>query len=538
MAPPSNDSKAPVDLLVIGGGINGAGIALDAAIRGLSVVLVEKNDWGWGTSSKSSMLAHGGLRYLEQLELGLVHEALQDRELMLQHAPHLVRPLRFLYPLYPHIANRHTVRAGLFVYDMLSYGKSVPQRDHLNREECLQAIPQLNPEGLDGAATYFDAQIRSVERLVAELVWDAKREGADCRNHTEVVRLLVEDGVCVGAELRGPDGAQSSVRASAVLNATGTWVDEVLSRGVQEQHGPLIRKTKGVHLVLPRFLDDALIVRAAQDGRTFFFIPWKEHTLVGTTDTDYEGDSGDAAATAEDVEYLLEAAREYFPEVPLDVVYTYAGVRPLVHESDRPEGHVTRRHVLHDHARDGAKGLWSVQGGKITTYRHLAEEAVSVVCKHLGRSKDARLHPTRDRSLPGGPLIPWAEFRASAVMAAQQEFGIHTSIAQHLVDTYGARWRQVLECGHDSALLKRVQKGRPHLWANIFYAVHEEQAKTVADVMLRRTDLGLAADGNVRTARAVARRMADWLDWDSAQMQSELADYEGAIRVLAIPEVH
>ncbi len=535
MVTPETD---PFDLLVVGGGINGAGIARDAALRGLSVLLVDKNDWGWGTSSKSSMLAHGGLRYLEQFELGLVHEALQDRELMLQHAPHLVRPLRFIYPIYPDVANRRTVRAGLFVYDLLSHGKSVPQRDYLDREECLEAIPQLNPVGLEGGATYFDAQIRSVERLVAELVWDARRAGADCRNHTEMVRLILEEGVCTGAVVRDADGNESTVEARAVVNAAGTWVDDVLARGIKEQHGPLIRKTKGVHLVLPRFLDDALIVRAASDGRTFFFIPWKEHTLVGTTDTDFEGDAGDAAATGEDARYLLDAARSYFPDVPLDIRYTYAGVRPLVHESDRPEGNVTRKHVLHDHRRDGADGLWSVQGGKITTYRHLAEEAVTVVCKHLGRSSEARLHPTRDATLPGGPLVPWTEFRSESIESARLEYALHTDTAQHLVDTYGARWRQVLETdrNQDGAMRRRVEKGRPHLWCEVHYAVHSEQAKTVADVMIRRTDLGLKADGNPHTARAVAKRMADWLSWDTTRTRAELESYEHETRVLRIPD--
>lgn len=529
------DSSDPFDLLVIGGGINGAGIARDAALRGLRVLLVEKNDWGWGTSSKSSMLAHGGLRYLEQFELGLVHEALQDRELLLRHAPHLVRPLRFIYPLYPHVASRRTVRVGLALYDVLSHGKSVPGRQFLNRAECLAAVPGLNPDHLQGGATYYDAQIRSVERLVVELVWDAKRAGADCRNHTAVTKLCTENGVCTGAILEGPDGATTTVDARAVINAAGTWVDDVLARGVQEQHGPLIRKTKGVHLVVPRFLDDAMIVRAASDGRTFFFIPWKHHTIIGTTDTDYAGDAGEARADAHDLQYLLDAARSYFPGVPMEVEYTYAGVRPLVNQEGLTESNVTRRHVLHDHARDHAKGLWSIQGGKITTYRHLAEDAVTTVCRHLGLGQQARLRPTRDGTLPGGPLVEWKGFRRGAVEAAHRDYGLHPDVAAHLVDTYGARWQMVLEHEPDPALRRRITPGRPHLWVELSWAVHEEDAATVGDVMLRRTDLGLTADGNPRVARAVASRLAEWLGWDRGRLKQELERYGDEAAVFTIP---
>ncbi|HEX2066678.1 MAG TPA: glycerol-3-phosphate dehydrogenase/oxidase, partial [Candidatus Thermoplasmatota archaeon] len=286
------------DLLVIGGGINGSAIARDAALRGLSVCIVEGRDWGAGTSAKSSKLAHGGLRYLEQFELGLVHEALRDRERLLRQAPHLVHPLRFAYPIYPEVAARRAVRAGLLLYDLLSHGKSLPRRAYLGRRQALALLPGLEPKGLAGAATFHDAQIQHVERLVVEAIAQAQAHGAVALNHTRVTAILVEGGEgarrAVGVTAVGEDGARRTLRARAIVNATGCWVDEVLG---PLAHGrpPKVRKTKGIHLVLPQFTDVAVMVRH-RDGRSFFILPWQGQSILGTTDTDYDGDP--FAATA------------------------------------------------------------------------------------------------------------------------------------------------------------------------------------------------------------------------------------------------
>jgi len=522
------------DLLVIGGGINGAGIARDAALRGLSVCLVEKNDWGWGTSAKSSKLAHGGLRYLEQFEFGLVHEALQDRERLLRQAPHLVRPLRFLYPIYPHVAARRTVRVGLLLYDVLSHGKSVEGRDHHSVEETLRVAPGLEREGLKGGATYTDGQIQHVERLVAELVVDAAAHGALCLNHARVKEILVGPDDAGTERARGAvvvdgKGREATVRSRATVNAAGPWVDDVLGR-LGAGRPPKVRKTKGVHVLVPRFLDTAVIVKAASDGRTFFIIPWQEHCIIGTTDTDYTGDPGDAVAEPEDVAYLLEEARRYFPDAPLDEVrYTYAGVRALVNEEGLTESNVTRRHILYDHGRkEGLEGLWTLQGGKITTYRSLAEECVDRVATALGRNDVSKAHPTREGTLPGGPLIDWETYRAAAVRTAQADHGLLPRSAEHLVDTYGARWAQVLSSSREAGAVdgaERVRKGLPHLRAEVDFAVREEGARTLGDVMLRRTTMGLARDGAPEVARSVAARMAGLLGWDRRRLAEERRRY-------------
>jgi glycerol-3-phosphate dehydrogenase len=537
---PADLGTRTFDLLVVGGGINGAAIARDAALRGLSVCLVERKDWSWATSSKSSKLAHGGLRYLEQFELGLVHEALQDRERLLEQAPHLVRPLRFLYPIYPHVAARRAVRAGLFLYDLLSHGKSLPKRKYLNRARTMDLAPGLAADGLAGGATYYDAQIQSVERLVVEMVCDARAHGAVCLAHAGATALRIEpDGTlrrATGATLL-VDGQAVDVHARAVVNATGCWVDDTLGP-LAAGKPPKVRKTKGVHVVVPRFCDVALIVKAAHDGRTFFILPWQDACVIGTTDTDYEGDAGDAAADAEDVAYLLDSAARYFPDADLgDIRYTYAGVRALVNEEGVTESNVTRRHILYEHAdHDQVAGLWSLQGGKITTARTLAEECVDRVARFLGRAELAKRHPTRTARYPGGPAEPWTTFRPKAVGEAEAA-GLDAAAAAHLVDTYGARWHQVLECDDTPGARQRLHAAHPHLGCEVAWAVRQEDARDLADVMLRRTTLGLAADGEPDAARVVAERMAALLGWDGAQRERQWRAYLGEVVHLGIPNV-
>jgi glycerol-3-phosphate dehydrogenase len=529
------------DLLVVGGGINGSAIARDAALRGLSVCIVEADDWGGGTTAKSSKLAHGGLRYLELFEFGLVHEALQDRERLLRQAPHLVRPLKFLYPIYPHVVARRTVRVGLLLYDLLSGGKSVPGRGYLRRKETLRLLPGLESRGLVGGATFYDGQVQHVERLVVESVLDAVAHGATALNHTRVVDILVEGSGAgrraAGAVVQDESGGRRTLHARAVVNATGCWVDEVLGP-LAAGKPPKVRKTKGIHVVVPRFTEVAVMVRA-KDGRSFFVLPWQGACIIGTTDTDYAGDPRDAAATADDVAYLLDSASRYFPQAPLDqILYTYAGVRALVNEEGVTESNITRRHLLYDHARrDGVAGLWTLQGGKITTARSLAESCVDRVARFLGRPDAARLHPTRTAAYPGGVgIADWPSFRADAVAQAEGRFQLPPETAAHLVDTYGARWERVLECDVRPQARRPIAPGHPHLFSEVSFAVRQEQARHLADVMIRRTTLGLAGDGNPEAAARVAGWMGDLLGWDGSRQEQELERYRRGMRVFAVPE--
>ncbi len=534
----SGGSGVPFDLLVIGGGINGAAIARDAARRGLSVCIVESRDWGGGTSAKSSKLAHGGLRYLEQFELGLVHEALHERERLLRQAPHLVRPLRFLYPLYPDTAARRTVRIGLWMYDLLSRGKSLPRRRYLSARATTEAAPGLVAEGLAGGATFYDAQIHHVERLITEMFVDARAHGTTARNHTRAdhVEFQREGGRrrVTGVHVEDEAGHMEFLAARAVVNASGCWVDEVLGP-LGEGKPPKVRKTKGIHVVVPRFLDVAVMVRA-KDGRTFFILPWLDHSILGTTDTDYEGDPYDAIAEPAEVAYLQAAARRYFPTAPLDdVQFTYAGVRALVNEAGVSESNVTRRHVIYDHAaRDGIDGLWTLQGGKITTARRLAEESVDRIAKALGQPDAARRHPTRDAAYPGGSHEAWETFRPAAVAAARA-IGLDAACAEHLVDIYGTRWRAVLECDARPEARKRVHPDHPHLCCELSFAVREEQAIHLGDALLRRTDLGMGPEGEPDAALRALDWMADLCRWDRARRDEEWRRYLLEVQQFAVP---
>jgi glycerol-3-phosphate dehydrogenase len=530
------DLARTFDLLVVGGGINGASIARDAALRGLSVLLVERDDWCAGTTSKSSKLAHGGLRYLERFDFALVHEALQDRERLLRHAPHLVRPLRFLYPLYPHVVARRTVRIGLWLYDLLSHGKSLPNRKYLPRDKALQEAPGLAKEGLAGAATFYDAQIHHVERLVAETLWDAKRHGAVCLNRARVEYFDFERQGgrrrVTGAAVTLEDGSEVHVRARATVNATGCWADEVLG-GLAEGKPPKVRLTKGAHIVVPRCSEVALMVRA-KDGRSFFVLPWDEECIIGTTDTAYEGDPAAAVADAADVQYLIESARPYLPDAPLDEVrYTYAGVRALVNQSGVTESNVTRRHILYDHARrDGVDALWTLQGGKITTARTLAQECVDRVARFLGRKDLARRHPTRTTPYPGCPPQAWDSFRPAAVAQAAARVGIES--AEHLVGTYGARWQAILEAGGEAGR-QRIVPESPHLVCEVTHAVREEDARHVGDFMLRRSVLGVSADGTPKAARRVLEHMAALLAWSPQRRDEEWQRYLHEVQQFRVP---
>ncbi|MES2155013.1 MAG: glycerol-3-phosphate dehydrogenase/oxidase [bacterium] len=526
------------DVLVVGGGVNGAAIARDAALRGLSVCLVEMRDWGAGTSAKSSKLAHGGLRYLEQFEFALVHEALQERELLLRQAPHLVRPLRFVYPLYPHVAARRTVRIGLWLYDLLSRGKSLPRRAYLRRDATLALAPALRPADLAGAATFYDGQIRRVERLIVEMVVEARALGAVTLNHTRVdfLEFSREAGRrrVTGARVEDEDGKVWSVRARAVVNASGCWVDEVLGP-LGDGLPPKVRKTKGTHLVVPRFCDVAVMVRN-RDGRSFFVLPWEQHSIVGTTDTDYEGDPYDAVADAADVAYLTNAAREYFPDAPLDrLQYTYAGVRALVNQPGVTESNVTRRHVIYDHARrDDVDGLWTLQGGKITTARRLAQETVDRVARSLGRKAQARTHPTLTTPYIGCPEGAWQDFRANA-LAEASGMGFASATAERLLATYGATWRDVVSCDARPGARRALHMDAPHLGCEVTYAVRSEQALHLGDALLRRTDLGLQHDGNPGPAQAALTWMADLLGWDAKRQAAEWQAYLVEAKQFAIP---
>jgi glycerol-3-phosphate dehydrogenase len=373
------------DVVVIGAGINGAGIARDAAMRGLKVLLIDKGEPGEGTTVASTRLIHGGLRYLEHFEFGLVHESLRERETLLRIAPHLVKPLAITIPIYKQSKRGPLmIRAGMVLYDLLSWGKSLPSHRMLSRGETLKQLPGLNPDGLVGSALYYDAQVEFPERLVMANVRSAREFGAEVRTQTRVTNLTVDHGKVSGVELGGRQFAEGAV----IINAAGPWIDCVLER-VPVKSPKLIGGTKGSHIVVAPFpgaTANALYVEARSDARPIFIIPWNKSYLIGTTDVRFEGDPDEVRCEPWEIDYLLSETNLALPAahlMPDNILHTYSGVRPLPVTSEKDEQSITRRHFIREHPQ--LPNLLSIVGGKLTTYRSLSEECVDVIFRKLGK---------------------------------------------------------------------------------------------------------------------------------------------------------
>lgn len=514
---------------MVGGGIIGTGIARDLARRGLSVALVERADLASGTTSRPTRLIHGGLRYLEMLDLGLVRADMREREILLRNAPHLVRPLAFLVPVYDEsFVFRQKLRVGMRLYDALSFDKSLPKRRWLSAAEVADVEPNIRRDGLRGAWRFYDAQVSFVERLVVENALAAAADGALVLTHAPVTRFLREGGRVAGAVVRDAlIPSEHEVRARMVVNATGPWLD-VAGAELRPGARPLLRLTKGTHVVTPRATSQAHVLYARSDGRLFFVIPWAQQTLIGTTDTDYRGDPADAAASDEDVRYLVSEARRAFPAAPLDRVhYTYAGVRALVREEGVKEGDVSRKHGVYDHERrDGLAGAVSVVGGKITGYRLIAEEVADLVTRRLGRYVRGT---TATAPLPG----TGGDERQIAARAAA--LGVAEASAQHLSRLYGACAGAVLDLvERDRALAASFCEHAPDIAAQLVHAVRREWAVTIGDALLRRTTLGLAACQALDCLDRVAAVIGAACGWTDAERDRQIAAYRAEVAPMRV----
>jgi glycerol-3-phosphate dehydrogenase len=515
-------SPGEYDVAIIGGGINGAGIARDAAMRGLKVLLLEQNDFGSGTSSWSSRLIHGGLRYLEYGEIPLVYESLRERRILQSTAPHLVRKLRINIPVYD--SSRRgmwLLRAGMIAYDLLSLGKPLPHHRVLDREEFLQNEPGVNASGLHGGVQYFDAQVAYAERLVIENVIAAENAGAVVRNYCRVTRIEVQDSRARGLVYNNADSA-TAVAAKVVVNATGPWVDEVLATANLGMPR-FIGGTKGSHIIVGHFVGapkDAIYVEAHADGRPFFIIPWNRQYLIGTTDIRYDGNPEDAAASDAEVEYLLSETKRIFPEAGLerkDIHYTYAGVRPLPRRSAGPESAITRKHIIKRH--DNAKGLWTVIGGKLTTYRSLSEDAVDRIVKQLAKRSGLEAESCRTHEEP----LPGAHGLDEAGRAVRQLAQLADPGKERMLNVYGGRAMEILElAGKERPLATPTDESGSVLAAEVAFAIRHEFARNLTDILHRRTMNGLDPDLGAGVANGIAKIAASELNWSEAETERQL----------------
>ncbi len=532
--------RTEFDLIVIGAGINGAGIARDAALRGLNVLLLDKGDFGSGTSSASTRLIHGGLRYLEYGELGLVRESLREREILTRIAPHLVKPLPILLPIYQSARRGSwTIRAGMFAYDLLarlSAGSSMPGSRNLSEAAALKEAPGLQPVGLRGAALYYDAQVEFAERLVFENALAAKESGATLSTYARVDRLIIENQAVCGVEYTDVlTGDVRSALAPMTINAAGPWVDE-LAGAVQAPR--LIGGTKGSHLIVSPFNgapQTALYVEARRDRRPFFIIPWNANYLIGTTDLRYEGDPGEARIDADEIDYLLDETNRVIPQALLSrasILFTYSGVRPLAFAQGQGEQSITRRHFIHDHSPQ-ISGFISIVGGKLTTYRSLAEQAVDLVFKKLRRSRPRCA--TAQTPLPGMeiPDDMREELSDPRTLGARffQESGLPQSLSRRLIRVYGFRAWKILQLIKAEPSLREVfSEGTGAIAAEVVFSFQHELARTLADCLLRRTMVGLSANLGIDADVQAARVAREHLGWSHERAEEEVSAYREHVR--------
>jgi len=517
------------DIAIIGGGINGAGIARDAAQRGLAVALLEKGDFASGTSSKSSRMAHGGLRYLAQRHVHLVRESLVERGVLLRLAPHLVHPMPYVLPVYEGGANsRFVLRVGLTAYDLLAGRRRLQRHRALSREALERSEPAIRTNGLQGGFRYFDCLVNDA-RLTLATVRSAARDHAAVASYTEATDVLSEGGRVTGVHFVDKlSGATGTLRAHMVVAAAGPWTDRVRALAGAP---PILRPTKGIHVVVghDRLPLSSAVAFAFRD-RMMFAAPYGDYTYIGTTDTDYTGDPGQVRAETDDVAYSIEAANSAFTVglSPDDVLSTWAGVRPLVYEEGTPS-EVGRDYDI----QVGPEGFITIAGGKLTTYRAMAEDLVDTVVRQEARRLGGARPPCRTAStiLPGGDLDRFERYREAAAAPLEEAWGLSRQAAHHLPDTYGTEYLKVLAYARQSPdLLRPLAPDVPVLAAEAIYAVEEEMALTLEDFMVRRTDLMLfEPQHGLEAAGRAADLMGEALGWGRRQRNEQMERYRQAV---------
>lgn len=521
-------SQQAFDLIVIGGGVTGAAIARDAVLRGFKVALLEKGDFASGTSSRSSKLVHGGLRYLRHMKFSLVFGALRERRILRRNVPRLVKPLTFLIPVYKDAKTGKTMLSmGLWLYDILALFRTPKFHGWLSSEKALESEPTLRRDGLVGAGVYADCATDDA-RLTLALIKDAWSRGVLVANYAEVVAFEKDAGKIVGIKaLDLLSGTQFTAKAKIVVNATGPWSDRL--RKIDDPSAePRLRPAKGIHIIVPRERlgnREAIVIESRRDGRNMFVIPWGNLSLVGTTDTDYQGDLDHIGATEEDIRYLLEALDQTYPESHIakgDIVSMYASVRPLAAELGLSEDAVSRDQLI----SESSSGLVSIIGGKLTTHRSMAKALVDQVSGRLAREFAT---PAKHACETERFALDYDEAELEqAVNNLIQISGFDAEIVRHLVDAYGPGAAKILEIAHESTQLSsRIAPEVPYLMAEAVYAARYEMAMRLIDFMIRRTQLVYRVRDHGRSiVRHVADLMAKDLGWSAETLEEELILFE------------
>lgn len=536
------EALPPVDILVIGGGVNGLAVAREASSRGWMAAVVDAEDFGAGTSGTASRLIHGGIRYLENLEFHLVRESLRERERLLHTAPHLVKPFPLLIPFYRHNQRSGFVmRLGMFLYDVLSFDKSTPRHKALSRADVEANYPGLESDDLYGAVLYYDAQVANAERLCIEQALDIASFGGRVHNHLKVTGLSGSDG---GVNIQLTDtltGRNLFQTARVVINAAGPWVDMVLSQST-EKAPRLMGGTKGSHLTVgpfPGAPETGVHYEAVSDGRAILVLPLPDgNYLIGSTDIFFDGDPADAVMTDEEITYLLKEVNTLIPEARLtaeSVLHTVSGVRPLPYSPKaKTAAQVSRNH--HVIAHPTVKNLFSISGGKLTTHRALGEMAMNVVVGHTNprssRTQWRRILPsgpsgTKHLKLPGARCVDWEQFQKDFL----ERTSLPTATAQRLLGLYGVRVSKIEELIRaDPSLAAPLPSHDDSVGAEVVLAVREEFARTLTDVLARRMLLSWCDDAGLNAVEAAAEISARELHWDQERTHQEIQAYRQWIR--------
>ncbi|MBI4481925.1 MAG: glycerol-3-phosphate dehydrogenase/oxidase [Acidobacteria bacterium] len=518
----------PYDLIIIGGGILGAGVAHASARRGLRVLLLEQSDFASGTTSRSTKLIHGGLRYLEHGDLGLVRESLRERNRLLQSFPHQIHPLPFLVVV--HRQDRRwwrMIKLGMLIYDWLSRD-SLPPHHRATPDEIMQHAPFLDQDQLRGAFLYWDCQTLYPERLCLDLILEAQRLGARVCNYARVLELERKGSAIGGARWRDlRTGEEHRTEASLVVNASGPWLDQVCKMARPDSPTRL-RASKGSHLVVSQErlpLRSAVYASSPWDQRMFFLVPWKSAVLIGTTEVPFDGDPGEARTEESEVHYLLQSANRLIRGRALkqeDILYTYAGIRPLPASERGSLSSLSRRHQIHDHqAQEGVQGLVSVLGGKITTFWQAGEEVADLACRKLG----AVARPSLVAGLIEARRVGNAVLLLGKLRGAAQGLGLEEETLLHLVELYGPRAADLLQEVRMRGGGSKLCRNQPVLEAQIRWSMEREQAVTLADIFLRRTAVGLLGCRGLDCAERAARLMGARLGWEETRVQKEVQAY-------------
>ena len=537
------------DVIIIGGGINGAGVARDAALRGLKTIIVDKEDFASGSSSWSSRLIHGGLRYLEYFEFPLVRESLKEREVLLRTAPHLVTPLQLTIPIYRDRSRPYwKIWAGMILYDIFSFDKTLPIHRMLPKAKFKQLFRSLDGENLAGGSQYYDGQVTLAERLCLENILSAQNAGAVALNYVEVTELDIKDSrisdVICKDKLTGESFTISGSKDAVIINTAGPWIDRVCQRGNKDGKEVTIGNakkngsTKGSHIVVGQFPGapgSTLYVEAKSDGRPFFIIPWLGMYLIGTTDIPYKKDLENIKANNDEIDYLLRETNSVIPTANLgrdDIKFTYSGVRPLPNAEGKKPGSITRKHIIFDHRKEGVNNLLTLIGGKLTTYRNVGEEMVDAVFKRMKRSPK----PCQTDTLPlPGCILPSDRRVQQAIDKYSSTLAI--DIIYHLFSIYGAKALEVLALTEDNPELgQRLDSELSAIKAQIVYAVRSEFAHTLVDILRRRTTLAMNGQYGMNLLPEVLDTLQQYCGWDRERCDRARAEYQSFMEQNCIPD--